>query len=51
MENLNEYEVTLYDSSINDNFVFLCWAEDISHAIEQATNAYPNDDVVSVEEM
>ena len=43
------YTVTLHEN-IGDKFtiVFECLAEDHDHAEEQATNAYPNADIIFV---
>lgn len=50
-ESLIEFRVHLHENQ-GDKFiiVFDCWADDPDHAEEQAINAYPNCEIVSVTE-
>lgn len=50
---LNEYQVVVLEDDgwlgeDASNTIFNCWAEDESHAVEQAENAYPNCTIISV---
>jgi len=42
---MKQYLVNFLDYS---EPAFLCWADDIAHAVEQANNAYPNTFVYKV---
>jgi hypothetical protein len=55
-DGMSEYVVSLIEPIDNDgtnietySFAFECWAEDITHAIEQAENAYPYAVVIDVD--
>lgn len=55
MDGMKHYRVTLIENfgflgSAPDNYntLFECWADNVSHAIEQAENAYPDCDIISV---
>jgi len=45
---MQQYTVMLAESPMATAYAFECFAEDADHAIEQAENAYPSDQVYSV---
>ncbi len=46
--NLISYRVMLYEDKGDTEIAFDCYAEDDDHAAEQAENAYPNGEVLSI---